>query len=594
MHFVIGTAGHVDHGKSALIKVLTGIETAHLPAEKQRGMTIELGFAHFTDSQDNTIGVIDVPGHERFIRNMVAGVWSLDMVLFVVAADEGWMPMSTDHLRVIHSMGIKQVLLVITKSDLVDSETLELVEEEALENFMDIAGILPDSMTVSAHSNTNIDKLKSKISQQLQQVERVDSADGAHLYIDRVFTVNGIGTTVTGSLVGGSFSVGQTLVVQPTGQQVKIKSLQSYHQNIERAEPVSRVAVCLKGIKRKEVEKGFSLVAEKELGVVADEFIVRLDEWPEKSQCKNNSEIEVALGTFNTLAVIYFFKDTKLARIRLKKKVSCAWNQRILLIQHGGSKIVNSGSIMWTGAVPRHLRAKLALLLDSAPDQLGWNDYVRLNLELYGYAQLRDDSGELDGDFIRCGDWLFLPSSYEEFQDKILVMMEGELMSFTCIELSSKLNLEAQALEQILSELVSKGKLRLDELLYTLGNGRSEEALSPSGKKLLHIIRTGEKNGFEADKQAISGAQKDLRVLVRQDFIVPLEGKIYYDSEVYSRLVSDIMFQHEKHQRFSIAEAKERTGLSRKFMIPLLNKMEKDGWIKRHENDREVVRELVH
>lgn len=594
MHFVIGTAGHVDHGKTALIKALTGIETAHLPQEKNRGMTIDLGFAHFNDEQNNMIGVIDVPGHERFIRNMVAGVWSLDMVLFVVAADEGWMQMSTDHLRVIQAMGIKQVLLVITKADLVDQQTLELVEEEALEQFMDVAGILPESISVSAHQYRGIDELKRAISQQLSQLQRPELAQGAHLYIDRIFTVNGIGTTVTGSLCGGEFHVGQKLIIQPSGQAVQVKSLQSYHQSIEKAEMVSRVAVCLKGVKKKELERGYCLIPADNKGniknIVMDECIVRLDELPEKGTCRNNSEIEVALGTFNTRATIFFFKGTRLARIRLKQSASCFWNQRILLIQHGGSKILNSGSILWTGMVPRHMRTPLAALLDKAPETLQWCDYIKLNLQLYGYAQAEDMDLELGGDFIRCDDWLFLPASYQSTQNQVLALLESGPMSFSLMELSSKLTIPASALKPVLTALLNNGQVRCDELLYSLGNGHSEESLSDTGKKILGLIRLNDKQGFEADKEKVAGAQKELRNLVRQAFVVPLEGKIYYDCEVYEQLMADIICGYQLHERFTIAEARERTGLSRKYIIPILNRMEKDGWIKRYENDREVLK----
>ncbi len=157
MKAVIGTAGHVDHGKTALIKALTGITTAR-QEEQLRGMTLDLGFAHFSDDTGSgaTVGVIDVPGHERFIRNMVAGVWSLDLVLLVIAADEGWMPMTTDHLRVAHAMGVRDIIVCINKADAVDEETLALVEEDALEQCLAITDEIPDSLAVSALTGQNI------------------------------------------------------------------------------------------------------------------------------------------------------------------------------------------------------------------------------------------------------------------------------------------------------------------------------------------------------------------------------------------------------------------------------------------------------
>ena len=188
-------------------------------------MTLDLGFAHFNDGQGNTIGVIDVPGHERFIRNMVAGVWSLDLVLLVVAADEGWMPMSTDHLKVAHAMGIRNVILCINKCDAVDEEILALVEEEALENCMEITGEIPDSICVSALTGENIEPLRKMITRQLVDHKRKALSLSSHLYIDRVFTVNGIGTVATGSLADGSLKVGDKLKLYPAGKDVQVRTL---------------------------------------------------------------------------------------------------------------------------------------------------------------------------------------------------------------------------------------------------------------------------------------------------------------------------------------------------------------------------------
>ncbi|MGF1869263.1 selenocysteine-specific translation elongation factor [Photobacterium indicum] len=604
MSYVVGTAGHVDHGKSALIKALTGIETAHLPQEKKRGMTIDLGFAFFKHNNGEAVGVIDVPGHERFIRNMVAGVWSLDMVLFVVAADEGWMPMSTDHLKVITAMGIDNVTLVITKSDLVDKDMLALVEEEALEQFLEIGGFIPDSLSVSAHQSLGIEALKQHICQKLDTLSRpiLDSSATAlqdskqkvsqqqegRLYIDRVFTVNGVGTTVTGSLCGGEFHVGQKLVMQPSGTEVQVKSLQSYHQNIQTASPVSRVAIGLKGIKKKDVQRGFCLLESKEGAFVADELIVRLDALPERGKCRNNSEVEVAFGTFNTLATIFMFKGTNLARLRLKDPACCFWNQRLLLIQHGGSNIVNSGGILWTGVVPKPLRNKLYDLLMNLPEKTEWRDYVTLNMALYGYAK---KGGLADKEqYQECGEWLFTPECYQSSFEHIVATLEHEKIDLSVNELSGKVQMSVPVLSDLLKQLVADGKLRQNDDLYSLGNGRNEAELSSIAKQILNKMVEAQKQGFEAEKEKLPGAQKELRNLVRLGFAVPLEGKIYYEKTLYDSLVTGIIQGRQIDDRFDIAEARECAGLSRKYMIPVLNRMESDGWIKRDNNVRQVLR----
>ncbi|MGR5146845.1 selenocysteine-specific translation elongation factor [Photobacterium alginatilyticum] len=594
MSYVVGTAGHVDHGKSALIKALTGIDTAHLPQEKKRGMTIDLGFAYFKHQDGTPVGVIDVPGHERFIRNMVAGVWSLDMVLFVVAADEGWMQMSTDHLKVIASMGIDNVTLVISKSDLVDDDMLALVEEEALEQFLEIAGFIPDSVVVSAHQQKGIDELRQHICRKLDSHsndarQQTAVQRQAHLYIDRVFTVNGVGTTVTGSLCGGEFHVGQKLILQPSGREVQVKSLQSYHQNIETAQPVSRVAIALKGVKKKEVERGFCLMASKESGFIVDEVIVRLDGMLFENKCRNNSEVEVAFGTFNTLAKIFVFKGTNLARLRLKEPACCFWNQRALLIQHGGSSIINCGAVVWGGEVAKQHRNKLYDLLMAMPDQPAWEDYVTINMSLYGYAKRGDHQLDESG-YKACGDWLFTEECYNNSHQMLESILKQEQIDLSVNELSGKIQLPMNVLSALLQQLVEEGKLKQSGELFSLGSGRSEAQLSPTAKQILERMSQAEKQGYEADKEKIPGAQKELRNLVRLGFAVPLEGKIYYEKALYDDLVNDIIEGREVNERFKISDARERTGLSRKYMIPVLNRMESDGWIKRVENDRQVLR----
>ncbi|WEM45292.1 selenocysteine-specific translation elongation factor (plasmid) [Photobacterium sp. DA100] len=594
MSYVVGTAGHVDHGKSALIKALTGIDTAHLPQEKKRGMTIDLGFAYFKHQNGEPVGVIDVPGHERFIRNMVAGVWSLDMVLFVVAADEGWMQMSTDHLKVIASMGVENVTLVITKADLVEEEMLGLVEEESLEQFLDIAGFIPDSVTVSALQGEGIEGLRQHICQKLDKTvdgERQDHARHGHLYIDRVFTVNGVGTTVTGSLCGGEFAVGQKLYMQPGGREVQVKSLQSYHQNIQLAKPVSRVAIGLKGIKKKEVERGFCLTSHKEASFVTDEVIVRLNSQLFENKCRNNSEVEVAFGTFNTLAKIFVFKGTNLARLRLKQPASCFWNQRALLIQHGGSRILNCGAIVWSGAVAKADRNKLYDLLMAMPQHPAWEDYVTINMSLYGFAKRGEQALDESGYKI-CGDWLYTEECFNQTYQQVEAILKQGQIDLSSIELSGKLQMAVAPLSAVLDELVQEGKIRQCNELYSLGSGQNEAQLSPTAKKILEHMEQAGKQGYEADKERIPGAQKELRNLVRLGFAVPMEGKIYYLASIYEGLVQDLLRHRQEGERFAISEARERTGLSRKYMIPLLNRMEADGWIKRVDNDRQVLKAL--
>ncbi len=591
MKAVIGTAGHVDHGKTALIKALTGITTAR-PVEQARGMTLDLGFAHFDDDDGNTVGVIDVPGHERFIRNMVAGVWSLDLVLLVVAADEGWMPMTTDHLKVAHAMGIRNVILCINKSDTVDAETLALVEEEALEHCLAITDEIPESITVSALTGENINALRKMILRQLRQVERLSLGNAAHLYIDRVFTVNGIGTVVTGSLADGSLKVGDRLKMYPSGKDVQVRTLQSYHKNLDEAEPVSRVAVGLKGVTRKELERGCCIAGRDALCQVTDRLFVRLEEGADTS--RRNREVEVALGTWNGLARLVYIKDTRLALLKFDKPVPCFWGQSMAMIRHGGSELIHSGRIVWTSDVAMHLRKRLQALLNDLPETLAPSDQLRLSLDLNGYAPLvavADGDAIIDSnDYLALGDWLVSRTFNESLRERILKLLDGEGIAMTLGELSTRLSVNVAVMEQVLLGLKDEDKIRMSKDAWMAGGGASEDDLGQDGQQLLARIRASGKDGFEADKEKIVGGQKLMRNLVRLGFVVALEGKIYYATELYDQLLRDILAGLGEGERFGINLARERTGLSRKYIIPLLNKMELDRWVRRDDNDRIVLK----
>lgn len=590
MKSVIGTAGHVDHGKTALIKALTGITTAR-QEEQKRGMTLDLGFAHFDDEHGGTVGVIDVPGHERFIRNMVAGVWSLDLVLLVVAADEGWMPMTTDHLKVAHAMGVRNIILCINKADAVDGETLALVEEDALEQCLAITDEIPDSITVSALTGENIDALRNLILRQLRQVERQLLSEYPHLYIDRVFSVNGIGTVVTGSLADGELRVGDRLKLYPSGKEVQVRSLQSYHKNLEVAEPVSRVAVGLKGITRKELERGHCLVGRDAPCYLTNRLFVRLEEGACIGQ--RNREVEVALGTWNGLARIVYIKDTRLALLKLDKPVACFWGQSMAMIRHGGSELIHSGRIIWTRDVAVHQRKRLQALLNDLPEAFTAADQLRLSLGLQGYVPLAIAHDlQLSGSdpYRVIGDWLMSQIFHDNLQQRIMALLEGEGVAMTLVELATRLSVAAPVLEQVLQLLKSDDKLRMSRDAWMAGGGASEDDLGLDGQRLLARIRETGKDGLEAEKEKIPGSQKLLRNLVRLGFVVALEGRIYYSTELYQQLLETVLVELSVGDRFTINLARDRTGLSRKYIIPLLNKMELDRWVRRDDTDRIVMK----
>ncbi len=223
---ILGTAGHIDHGKTALVKLLTGVDTDRLQEEKARGITIELGFADFAPREDLRMGVVDVPGHEGFIRNMLAGATGMDLVLMVVAADEGMMPQTQEHLQIVRLLGVEQMVVALTKSDLVEEEWLPLVEEEVREALRESPYSAAPVVVTSTVTGAGIETLKDRLVEVAERAGKRSSEDLVRLPIDRAFTVRGTGTVVTGTLWSGRLSIGDPVVLQPSGVRGRVRGLQ--------------------------------------------------------------------------------------------------------------------------------------------------------------------------------------------------------------------------------------------------------------------------------------------------------------------------------------------------------------------------------
>ena len=253
---VIGTAGHIDHGKTALIKALTGIDCDRLKEEKERGITIELGFAYYRFGDDLLVGIVDVPGHERFVKHMVAGAWGIDMVLFVVAADESIMPQTKEHMDICELLGIKRGIVAITKIDAADSDMVELVREEVQDmvkgRFLEGAPIIP----VSSVTGENIDVLRTAIRQKAAEVEEKSRQGIFRLPVDRVFTIKGFGTIVTGTCISGAVRAGDEIQIYPTDKRARVRTAQAYHEDVKEAGAGQRVALNLQGVEKQEIERG--------------------------------------------------------------------------------------------------------------------------------------------------------------------------------------------------------------------------------------------------------------------------------------------------------------------------------------------------
>ncbi|WP_219592247.1 selenocysteine-specific translation elongation factor [Aeromonas salmonicida] len=610
---VIGLAGHVDHGKTLLIKALTGITTARAH-EQAIGMTQDLGFAHFDDGQGNTIGVIDVPGHERYIRNMVAGLWSLDLVLLVIAADEGWMPMTGDHLRLLKAMGVPRLLVCINKCDLVSPDELELLEESLLERVMDESGMVPDIVSVSAKTGENMAALYTAIVLQLADLPASQAAreQGApRLYVDRVFTANGTGTVLTGTLQQGSLKVGDKLRLYPADREVQVRSLQAYHQSVEEIGAVCRVAVSLKKVPHKEVSRGHCLTSSAGQCEAATHLIVRLNGESLSAKALRTQEVEVALGSWHGRARFVPIKDTRLARLIFATPIPCFFGQPLAIIRHGSSELLHGARIVWCGDIHPARRKALHILLGELPDKLERYNPATLQLGLNGYV-LASRFDELPGHVTPLGDWLLDNHWLAQSRDQLLAILAKEPLS--AAELATRFGIALPVTHALLQQLKCEQLIRLHHDKWQPGSGESEDDLGEEAQLVLKVVRDQGKEGYEPGKLGPGGVeldpfitrklpaalqqglqqkgalQKQLRNLARLKYLVQLDGPIYYDAVLYNQMVAAVLAGQQVGDLIDMASLKEITGLSRKYAIPFCLRMEMDGWVRREENERRVLR----
>ncbi|MFM5254808.1 selenocysteine-specific translation elongation factor [Aeromonas hydrophila] len=610
---VIGLAGHVDHGKTLLIKALTGITTARAH-EQAIGMTQDLGFAHFDDGQGNTIGVIDVPGHERYIRNMVAGLWSLDLVLLVIAADEGWMPMTGDHLRLLKAMGVPRLLVCINKCDLVSPDELLLLEESLLERVMDESGMVPDIVSVSAKTGANMTALHAAIVRQLGDMAEYHAPReqaAPRLYVDRVFTANGTGTVLTGTLQQGCLKVGDKLRLYPADREVQVRSLQAYHQSVDEIGAVCRVAVGLKKVPHKEVARGHCLTSAAGQCEAATHLIVRLNMVGSSIREQRNREVEVALGSWHGRARFVPIKDTRLARLIFASPIPCFFGQPLAIIRHGSSELLHGARIVWCGDIHPARRKALHALLSELPDELEYYNPATLQLGLNGYV-LASRFDQRPEQVTPLADWLLDNHWLAQSRDQLLATLASEPLS--AAELATRFGIALPVIQALLQQLKSEQLVRLHHDKWQPGSGESEDDLGEEAQLVLKVVRDQGKEGYEPGKLGPGGVeldpfitrklpaalqqglqqkgalQKQLRNLARLKYLVQLDGPIYYDAALYNQMVAAVLAGQQVGDLIDMASFKEITGLSRKYAIPFCLRMEMDGWVRREENERRVLR----
>ncbi|RME67107.1 MAG: selenocysteine-specific translation elongation factor, partial [Nitrospirae bacterium] len=377
-HVILGTAGHIDHGKSTLVKALTGIDPDRLKEEKQRGITIDLGFAYLKYPDGITVGIVDVPGHEKLVRNMLAGAGGIDFVLLVVAADEGVMPQTREHLAICNLLGIKTGLVTITKADLVEEELLELVTEDVKDllkgTFLEGAEVIP----VSAKTGLNLDLLKEKIHEIASQVEPKAQEGPFRLPIDRVFTLKGFGTVVTGTAITGSIDIDSQVEILPTGKRARVRGLQSHGVPVQKGFAGQRLAINLQGVDKEDIQRGDILLTEGYF-MPTTTIEVYLKWLPDAPEIKSNTPVHVHLFTKEAIGRLLLY-DTEIIRpgqtafgvLKLDRPVVASSGDRFVLRRFSPVETIGGGLVLDPYPGRRRKREgieDLKALLEKGPEE---------------------------------------------------------------------------------------------------------------------------------------------------------------------------------------------------------------------------------
>lgn len=600
MNKIIGTAGHVDHGKSELIKALTGISMMRLPEEQKREMTIDLGFGFFKPNDDITIGVIDVPGHERFIRNMVAGMWSLDLVMLVVCANEGWMNMTEEHAKVALSLGIRNIICVINKIDLVDDDKLKESEEDIKKNLYRIFNKDIEIVKVSALNGTNIDFLKDRITDILSN-EKYEDDIKTHIYVDRVFSIKGAGLTITGSLRGGIIKRDDILVHYPSKKEISIRNIQSYHEDKEIVYSASRIAINIKNIKKEEIRRGHLLCCKEEKIFSTDEIILELINKNDVEYLKKIKNAEFAVGTECLIAQIlpiyknktYSDKDNKnnkeidnrFIRLKFDEPISVFWKERGILISHGGSSIIAAGNVFWGEKTNPFIRKRI---IDNASEFLGEikrDKYNDLFMSVNGYTEA---SGEIPDYAIKVSNFFVKKDYLNSLLERLKNLIENKKEGISFEDIRNYLNINNAFTKVFIDYSVENEILMPFNNIYKKYN--EEITLNNSQKILLEKLKKEDLNGLdEKTIRTFTNGMKDIKILSASKKAVYLDEGIYYHIDVYNRIKKLILQNTKTNDIITIASVRDKTGLSRKYVLPILNAFEREKLVRREGSERIVL-----
>jgi selenocysteine-specific elongation factor len=626
-HFILATAGHVDHGKSALVKALTGTDPDRLPEEKERQITIDLGFAELNLAgpyeQRFHIGIVDVPGHEDFVRNMIAGVGSIDLALLVVAADDGWMPQTEEHLQILAYLGVERAVVALTKSDLGGTET---VARQVRERLRDSPFANAQIIATSVRNGDGIEPLKSALARECATMHPPREYGKPRLFIDRVFILRGIGTVVTGTLTGGQLRREQKIVVQPGNLETRIRSIQSHGRELDIAEPGMRTAVNLPDVSVEQISRGNVVTirdfapANSTLTVLVEKSSRLASERSGARPLKTGSSVYLHHGTSRVAAKLTLLKNRlleagkkEIAQLRPASPIFAFAGDRFVIRDPSEQHTVAGGMVLDPNGAEFRDKAKCQLMMGraTAPDdvhlwvrsEVGLRKFVSiqglLHKSHFSNSEIADALLSLkrneevvvhDKIAANAGTWKALRDRATRLIDNEL-KKHPERAGYDLSELRAALrDKSTDVFEALITDICSHDFVRKQSAITRRSHRPAlPTKLQPVAGEIHEALR---KKAFDPpprrELEWDLDAQRVLRFLIESEEVIEISSDAVLLRENFERMKNAVTDFISEHGPATVSELRQKLQSSRRIMVPFLERLDREGFTQRMGDKRRL------
>ena len=628
-HYVVATAGHVDHGKSALIKALTGTDPDRLPEEKARGITIDLGFAHLelpspTSASSLHVGIVDVPGHEDFVKNMVAGVGSIDLALLVVAADDGWMPQTEEHLQILTYAGVRRAVVALTKADLAEDEagTVSEVRRRLKDSVFAEAPIVPTSVL----TGRGLDTLKATLARELSAASLSRDVGKPRLAVDRVFTLPGTGTVVTGTLAGGTLRRGQPVVVQPGGHHARIRRMQSHGRDVEASGPSTRTALNLADVSAGEGIRRGDVITLPDMGRSSDCLDVMLEISPRAGRLlKDGVRVRVHYGSGNVPAHVALGSGRELpvggrepAQLRLEAPVFLFAGDR-LTVRDWSEQQTLAGAVvldpdaprrafrhterqLWLERVARSLDDPVQFVAAHVARDVAVRPSSAFVKTRFGQPEIDAAAGELiqagtvviaEGVLAQAGAWTRAVQRSADLVDETH-RAHPELAGLSLTELRNTLKKEFpfdEIFDALVASLCERGFSRSGSVVHRPAHrAQLPEPLRAAGDGLRRALAAQPLEPPSRKQLAPDAAsQRALRFLIESGEVVEISSELVMSAASAAQALAQVRAFIEAHGPATVSELRQSLGASRRIVVPLLEYLDRT-FVTLRQGDKRTLR----